>query len=657
MRILRTYTTRLWAGLCLALASLLAVLPVAAQKGAPRGEWHAYHGDLGATQYSDLDQITADNVSDLEVAWTWESPDNAVVDPEGDRRLAPGPYKTTPLAIGGRLFVDTPMGHVAAIDAKTGETLWVFDTKSREAGRPTNVGFNSRAVGYWTDGVEERLFEPTGDASLWAIDAKTGTPIESFGEGGRVDLVATLRREVDRRRYSTVSAPLVVGNVVIVGSSISDGPTHKEAPPGDVQAFDVRTGKLVWTFHNPPVAGESGYETWEDGSAEYTGNANIWTNLSADPELGLIYLPFGTPTNDWYGGHRKGDNLFAESIVCLKAATGELVWHHQLIHHGLWDYDIPAAPTLFDTVIDGKPVKGVAVVTKQAFTYVFDRVTGKPIWPIEERPVGSSDVPGEKASPTQPFPTKPPAFDYQGISDDVLIDFTPELKAEAKEILKKYRTGPIYTPPVLISDTVAGTIQLPGWGGGATWWGAAVDVDTGYLYIPSRTFPIVVGLVEPDAARSNFRYIRGRSAGYGRFGGPRGLPLTKPPYGRVTAIDLKTGEIAWQVPHGDGIRQQIIDMGIDDPGPVGGPASTGPLLTKTLLFIAQGSLTLRGGGGGAESSVLRAFDKKTGAVISEKTLEQAPAGTPMTYLADGKQFIVLAVGGRDKAGLVALSLP
>ena len=641
----------------LALCLCVVALPSTAQTGAAAGEWHSYHGDLGATQFSGLDQITAENVNDLQIVWTWESPDNAVVAGISDRRMMPGGFKSTPLAIGGRLYIDTPMGHVAAIDPKTGKTIWVFDTKSRAAGRPTNVGFNSRAVGYWTDGEQERIFEPTGDASLWAIDAKTGKAIESFGEGGRVDLVATLRREVNRRRYSTVSAPLVIGDVVIVGSSVSDGPTHKEAPPGDVQAFDVRTGELAWTFHNPPAPGEKGYDTWEDGAADYTGNANIWTNLSGDPELGLVYLPFGTPTNDWYGGHRRGDNLFAESIVCVQAETGELVWHYQLIHHGLWDYDIPAAPTLFDTVIDGKPVKGVAVTTKQAFTYVFDRVTGTPIWPIEERPVPESDEPGEAASPTQPFPTKPPAFDRQGLTDDDLIDFTPALKAEAKEILKDYRVGPIYTPPLVLGGALKGTVQMPGWGGGGTWWGAAFDIDTGLLYVPSRTMPITVALNPPDPARSNFRYVRGRPSGYARFSGPRGLPITKPPYGRITAIDLKTGELAWQIPHGEGIRQRLIDMGIPDPGPVGSPLSTGPLLTKTLLFIAQGSFNRGGSSAPPVDSALRAFDKKTGEKLFDKRMSMTPSGTPMTYMAGGKQYIVLAVGGRSDARLVALALP
>lgn len=291
----------------------------------PSTDWPTYHGDLGARQYVAFDQIDASNVARLEVAWTWESPDNALA--AEDRRKTPGPFKSTPLKIGDRLFVNTSLGQVAALDAITGEPIWSFDTKAYEAGRPTNLGFNSRGVAYWTDGKEERLFQPSNDSTLWAIDAKIGKPVPTFGDGGKVDLIATLRRETTRRSYTVMSAPLVVGDVVIVGSSIFDGPTRKEMPPGDVRAFDVRTGALAWTFHNPPAKGEKGYDTWEDGAADYTGNANVWTNMSADQELGLVYLPFGTPTNDWYGGHRKGDNLFAESIVCVRAATGEYVWH------------------------------------------------------------------------------------------------------------------------------------------------------------------------------------------------------------------------------------------------------------------------------------------------------------------------------------------
>ena len=632
----------------------LAVAPLLAQSGATSGSWPSYHGDLGATQYADLDQINASNFEQLEVAWRWDSPDNKIA--EEDRKYRSFGYKSTPLMVDGVLYVNTSLGFVVALEAATGEQLWSFDTKSREAGRPTNLGFNSRGVAYWSDGKQKRIFQASGDAHLWAIDATTGEPVGGFGDGGRVNLAATLRRDGNPRNITNMSPPLVVKDVVIVGSSIFDGPSRQRMPPGDVRAYDVNTGELRWTFHNPPEEGEFGVETWEDESWRYTGNANVWTIMSADPELGLVYLPFGTPTNDWYGGHRKGDNLFAESIVCVKAETGERVWHYQLVHHGLWDYDIPAAPTLFDTTIDGQAVKGVAVVTKQGFTYVFDRVTGEPVWPIEERPVPASDVPGEKAAPTQPFPTKPPPFEYQGMEEDVLIDFTPELKKEAMEFLKDYRTGPIYTPPVVATDELHGTVQLPGWGGGANWSGAALDPETAMLYIPSTTSPIVVALQKPDGARSDFDYIRGMGHGAGSLELPSGLPLTKPPYGRITAVDLKSGENAWMVPNGEGIRQKLIEAGVPDPGPVGSRSGTGPLLTKSLLMIAQGGRVSRISTSDT-SAVLRAHDKATGKVLGEVELPGFPSGTPMTYMQGGRQFIALAVSGADGQGLVALTVP
>ncbi|HUH08645.1 MAG TPA: PQQ-binding-like beta-propeller repeat protein, partial [Egibacteraceae bacterium] len=631
----------------LALAAALAL----AENGDT--DWTTYHGELGASQYVPFDQIDASNVAKLRVAWSWQSPDNALV--AADRRLMSGGFKSTPLEVGNRLFVNTSLGQVAAVDATTGKTLWVYDTKAYEAGRPTNLGFNSRGVAYWTDGEQERLFQPSNDSTLWAVDAKTGKPIESFGEGGKVDLIATLRRETSRRYYTIMSAPLVVGDVVIVGSSIFDGPTRQEMPPGDVRAFDVRTGELAWTFHNPPLKGEKGYDTWEDGAAEYTGNANVWTNMSADAELGLVYLPFGTPTNDWYGGHRKGNNLFAESIVCVEAATGEYVWHFQLVHHGLWDYDIPAAPTLFDATVDGRQRKGVAVITKQGFVYAFDRVTGEPLWPIEERPVPQSDVPGEQTSPTQPFPTKPPPFEPQGITDETIIDFTPELRAEAMEILKNFKVGPIFTPPVVVTDEVWGTVQFPGWAGGANWGGAGFDPETAMFYVPSFSNPTVVGLQKPDPARSNLDWIRGapRQEGLAEgqhnpvtgITGPQGLPITKPPYGRVTAYDLSAGEIVWQVPHGEGIRQKVVDLGIPDPGPVGSASFAGPLLTKTLLLLGQGAIASRVAGEAGAQAYLTAYDKATGEVVANVELPARPSGSPMSYMQGGKQYIVFTTGG------------
>jgi quinoprotein glucose dehydrogenase len=362
--------------------------------------------------------------------------------------------------------------------------------------------------------------------------------------------------------------------------------------------------------------------------------------MSADDELGIVYIPIGTPTNDWYGGLRKGDNLFAESLVAVRAETGELLWHFQMVHHGVWDYDLPAAPTLVDITVDGRPIKAVAAISKQGFTYVFDRITGEPVWPIEERAVPQSTVPGEVLSPTQPFPTKPAAFEPQGISDETLIDFSAELRREALQNIEKYDYGPLFTPPSL-----RGAIQFPGWGGGGEWHGAAFDPDTGLYYIPSASVPIVVQLRESPPERSDLDFVRG---GPRSVAGPQGLPLTKPPYGRITAINLNTGEHEWMVPHGEGMRQKIIDMGILDPGPVGSASRVGPLLTKTLLFMAQTD-------GGR--NLIRAYNKASGEIIHEEELPLPPQGTPMTYSVAGKQYISIAVGGGGDSRLVTLSLP
>jgi quinoprotein glucose dehydrogenase len=618
---------------------LATILTLAACTVSAHADWPTYGNDAGSTKYAPLAQINTKNVKDLVLAWEWASPDNALA--AKDRQLTPWGFKSTPIMIDGVLYVSTSLGHVAAIDAESGETIWTFDTKTYADGRPTNLGFNHRGVAYWADGDDARILMPTNNAYLWALDAKTGQPVESFGDSGRTDLTLGLGRAVDRKRYSVMSAPVIVKDVVVVGSSISDGPRSLEMPPGHVRGFDVKTGEQKWIFHTIPQGDEFGADTWQGDSWKYTGNANVWTGMSADLELGYVYLPTGTPTNDWYGGHRLGDNLFAESLICVDASTGERVWHFQMIHHGLWDYDLPAAPTLMDIVVDGKPVKAVAQASKQAFLYVFDRVTGEPVWPIEERPVPASNVPGEVAAPTQPFPTKPQAFDEQGLGDHNLIDFTPALNAEAKKIISEFDYGPIFTPP-----TLRGTINVPGWGGGANWFGAAFDPETQMLFIPSRTGPMVVALAEGNPDRSEFRYVRSRSAN--RLRGPSGLPITKPPYSRITAIDMSTGEHAWMVPHGEGIRQKIKDLGIPDPGPVGGGSTTGPVVTKELLFIAQND---------NGQNLLRAYEKATGNVIAEIELPLRPNGTPMTYMAGGKQYIALAVGQARDARLIALALP
>ena len=625
------------------LAPLVVCLGASVAGSAFSADWPSYGGDNGSQKYSTLDQVNASNVADLVTAWSWESPDNATVADniaQQNYRAVPAGFKATPIVIEGVMYVPSSFGRVVALDAASGEEKWVFDTEAWSSGRPANLGYNSRGVGYWSSEDKQRIFFATNDANLWSIDALTGLPDSSFGDGGKIDLSLGLGREIDKRQYGVVSPPLVTNDIVVVNSIINDGPTTKEMPPGNVRGFDPRTGDIVWMFETIPQAGAFGNETWENGSWEYTGNTNSWTIMSADDELGIVYLPIGTPTNDWYGGLRHGDNLFAESLVAVEAKTGKRLWHFQMVHHGVWDYDLPAAPTLVDLTVEGKKIKAVAQISKQGFTYVFDRVTGDPVWPIIETPVPQSNVPGEKLSLTQPIPTKPPAFELQGLSDDTLVNFTPELRREAEQLIEQFDSGPLFTPPSL-----RGTINIPGWGGGGWWTGAAFDPDSGLFYIPSATIPIVVQLQEADPEKSNLRFVRG---GAMNVGGPQGLPLTKPPYGRIVATNLNSGEQEWMIPHGEGIRQKIIDMGILDPGPVGGPSRTGPLLTKTLLFVAQ----VDNG-----RNLLRAFDKATGAVVHEIELPLPPQGSPMTYAVKGQQYLSIAIGGGPDSRLFTLSLP
>ena len=627
----------------LLLAPLVVCLGASVAGSAFSADWPSYGGDNGSQKYSTLDQVNASNVADLVTAWSWESPDNATVADniaQQNYRAVPAGFKATPIVIAGVMYVPSSFGRVVALDAASGEEKWVFDTEAWSSGRPANLGYNSRGVGYWSSEDKQRIFFATNDANLWSIDALTGLPDSSFGDGGKIDLSLGLGREIDKRQYGVVSPPLVTNDIVVVNSIINDGPTTKEMPPGNVRGFDPRTGDIVWMFETIPQAGAFGNETWENGSWVYTGNTNSWTIMSADDELGIVYLPIGTPTNDWYGGLRHGDNLFAESLVAVEAKTGKRLWHFQMVHHGVWDYDLPAAPTLVDLTVEGKKIKAVAQISKQGFTYVFDRVTGDPVWPIIETPVPQSNVPGEKLSLTQPIPTKPPAFELQGLSDDTLVNFTPELRREAEQLIEQFDSGPLFTPPSL-----RGTINIPGWGGGGWWTGAAFDPDSGLFFIPSATIPIVVQLQEADPEKSNLRFVRG---GAMNVGGPQGLPLTQPPYGRIVATNLNSGEQEWMIPHGEGIRQKIIDMGILDPGPVGGPSRTGPLLTKTLLFVAQ----VDNG-----RNLLRAFDKATGAVVHEIELPLPPQGSPMTYAVKGQQYLSIAIGGGPDSRLFTLSLP
>ena len=662
------------------------------------GEWRSYAGDIGGKKYSPLDQIDADNFADLELAWEWTSVDNFVSKtmPDGSEWWAPletivealveetpNLYRTghppnprgfqaTPLMVGDVLYFNTPLSQGVAVDATTGETLWVFNPKSYEEGTTTMTGtWRQRGVAYWTDGEDdERIFWGTGNGYLVCADAKTGRACADFGDGtGMVDaMVGVPRANRDERDYLNAmlygihSPPIVVRDKVIHGSHVADRRITKEAVPGWVRAWDVRTGEHAWDFHTVPNSSdEFGVDTWLNESWRYSGNANVWSMLAGDNELGHVYLPTGTATNDYHGSERLGDNLFAETLIAVDVETGDRVWHFQAVHHGLWDYDFPTHPNLVDITVDGREIKAITQVSKQGFVYTFDRETGDPIWPIEERPVPQeTNMPGEVPSPTQPFPTKPEPFDYQGVSIDDLIDFTPEIRAMAVEAVRPFRLGPLFTPPGRpIEGGTQGTLMRPYDAGAAGWAGAAVDPETGILYVPSRNVATVIGLYQPDPALgATVAYTHGapeaeRMAGAGRPGPlmPQGLPLFKPPYSRMTAIDMNTGEHLWMTPTGNGDRYRNHPLLRDlDLPPLGGDSgSNGPLLTKTLLIY---SLTAGGTSGGPR---MVAYDKATGAELASVDLPSGAIGTPMTYMVDGRQYIAMTMGGGPR--LVAFALP
>ncbi|HEU4618895.1 MAG TPA: PQQ-binding-like beta-propeller repeat protein [Gammaproteobacteria bacterium] len=606
-------------------------------------EWPVYGGNLAAQHYAPLDQIDASNVAKLQVVWSWYG---ANYGPRPETRS-----EATPLMIGGVLYTTAGVTrNVVAIDAATGETLWVWRPNEGERFEQAPRKSSGRGVAYWSDGRgDERVMTVTPGFQLVALDAQTGLPVRGFGEGGVVDLKQGLRGTGDMDIGSS-SPPLVVGDVVVVGPAhlVSARPKSKSHVKGDVRGFDARTGKLLWTFHTIPEKGEFGYDTWLAGSAEYTGNAGVWAPMAADPDLGLVYLPVEAPTGDMYAGSRPGNDLFGNSLVAVDAKTGERRWHQQLIHHDHWDWDNPTSPILLDVNVGGRPVKAVVQLTKQAFAYAFDRATGEPLWPMEERPVPASDVPGEWSSPTQPFPTRPPAYDRQGFGVDDLVDFTPEIRAAALESIKGLRMGPLYTPPSRNDDPdgTKGTLVLPSYGGGSNWEGGAVDPETGILYVGSTTNPVVEALERNPDASSEVQYLFAP----GQVPSPMGLPLVKPPYGRITAIDMNRGENVWMVPNGDtpkSIKENPALKGVEVP-PTGKPVRAELLVTKTLLFAGEGW-------GG--DPILRAYDKATGKVVAEIRLPGQAGSVPMTYMLDGRQYIVLSVGRPEPAELVALALP
>jgi len=680
-----------------------------AQTRPKSGEWTTYGGDLASTRYSPLDQINADNFNKLEVAWRFKTD-----------FLGPRPefnFEGTPLMADGVVYSTAGTRRaVVALDAATGELLWMHSENEAKRGESAPRQLSGRGLAYWTDGRSSRIVYVTPGYRMVALDAKTGVPVSGFGADGVVDLKLEDDQPIDpiTGEVGLHATPIIAKDVIVVGAAHLPGgsPKSKTHEKGFIRGYDARTGKRLWIFHTIPSPGEFGNDTWLRDSWAYTGNAGVWGQMTVDEELGMVYLPVELPTGDYYGGNRPGNGLFGESLVALDLKTGQRKWHYQLVHHGIWDMDIPCAPILADITVDGRRIKAIAQPTKQGWLYVFDRTNGKPVWPIEERPVAKGDVPGEWYSPTQPFVTKPPAYESQGVSTDDLIDFTPELKAEAEKIVAKYKIGPIFTPPTVSTwPGPLGTLVRPGSTGGANWPGGALDPETNVLYIFSKSQVTPLGLVQPDPGRSDFGYVSGTArdpnapaqtaggrggrgggrgatapaqaapalteagspvapaaggggggrGGGGGEGGPaltvQGLPLVKPPYGRITAIDLNKGTIAWQIAHGDtpdNIKNHPALKGVTIPR-TGRPGLIGVLVTKTLAIAGEGGFATTPNGRGA---MLRAYDKATGKDAGAIYMPAPQSGSPMTYMHNGKQYIVVAISGANYSGeLLAFRLP
>jgi quinoprotein glucose dehydrogenase len=678
---------------------VLAAVGLGGQTGTPPApvEWKTYGADLASTRYSPLDQINKDNFSKLQVAWRLKT------DPFGPRPDIL--YSATPLVVGNVLYTTAGTRRaVLALNAATGEILWTHSEDEGPRGQNAARGGAGRGVSYWSnaDGSDQRIIYVTPGYRMIALDAKTGIPIPTFGKDGVVDLKLENDQDLDlvTADLGLNATALVAGDVVLVGSAqrFSGSPRIMNNARGYVRGYDARSGKRLWIFHTVPHPGEYGFDTWEDKSALRNGNTGAWAQLSADLELGLVYVPVEMPTGDFYGGNRPGNTLFDESLVALDIKTGKRKWHYQVTHHGVWDYDLPCAPILFDMTMSGRRINALAQPTKQSVLFVLNRETGEPIWPIEERPVPQSSVPKERTSPTQPFPTRPLPFDRQGIGVDDLIDFTPALRAEALEVIKRFQIGPMYTPPVL-SDAGGplATLQVPSDHGGANWPGGALDPETNRLFIHSHTAVFAVGIVPADPSVSDMGYVSGiaranappavpagegadagdagRGGGRGRGaagtggggGGGRGramttvqgLPLIKPPYDRITAYDMNSGDLLWQKTHGataDEIRNHPALKGLDV-ARLGhyGRIFIGVLATKSLLIAGEGGVHTNEAG--QRVALLRAYDKATGADVGAVPMPEKQTGSPMTYMVNGRQFIVLAVSGANGAELVAYALP
>ena len=611
-------------------------------------EWHTYGGELASTRYSPLDTINGENFNQLEVAWEFDT-SNFGRGPEFN-------FQSTPLMVNRTIYTTAGSRRaVVALDAQTGEILWVsrLDEGDRASNAPRRL--SGRGLAWWGDGSDKgRIIYVTPGYQMIALDAASGERIENFGRDGIVDLKQEFDQDLDLTtgEVGLHAAPIVANGVIVIGSAFRAGrmPTSREKPKGHVRGYDALTGKRLWIFHTIPQADEYGNDTWLNNSWTYTGYGGVWAQMTIDEELNMVYLPTETATGDSYGGHRHGDNLFTNSVVALDLTTGERQWHFQTTHHDVWDWDIPAAPILLDLTIDGRNRAAIAQPVKQGFTFVFDRVTGEPLFDIEEVPVPASDVPGERLSATQPIPVKPPSFARQGLNDDELIDFTPELKTKAREILSAYRYGDIYAPPSLAEadDGTFGTLFMPSQTGGANWPGGAADPETGIMYIFSKSDVGRMSMSSrPERSDMNYINLQLRSA-------PRlsvdGLPLIKPPYGQIVALDLNEGEILWDAVHGetpDSIRTHPALAGIDIPR-TGQAGRVGLLVTKTLVIAGDGGGYTNADG--EQEALLRAYDKLTGEQLGSLAMPAQQTGSPMTYAIDGVQYLVVSISGGDIPG-------
>jgi len=663
----------------LAAISLVFVASLGAQSGPPKGgpydqpkggpyeleEWRTYGGDLGSARYRAFNQINKDNFNTLEVAWRLKT-DNLGPRPEFN-------FQSTPLMVGGWLYTTAGTRRaVVALDAATGEMKWIHSEEEGKRGESAPRQLSGRGLAYWSDGRSARIIYVTPGYRMVALDAKTGAVVTSFGKNGIVDLKVDDDQDMDlvTGDIGLHAAPVIAKDVIIIGAAHTEGsrPISRRNEKGYVRGFDVRTGKRLWIFHTIPEPGEFGSDTWEQDAESYTGNAGVWAQISVDEELNTVFLPVEMPTGDYYGGHRPGAGLFGESLVAVDLRTGKRKWHYQFIHHGIWDWDLPCAPIVADLTIDGRMRKIVAQPTKQGWLYVFDRVTGEPVWPIEERAVEQSNVPMEKSWPTQRFVSKPPAYERQGVAIDDLIDFTPELRAEAVKLVSRFKIGPIFTPPVVSTwPGPLATLMLPDATGGANWQGGSYDPETGVFYIFTNTSVVALGLV-PGSERpqkpSDMAYVRGQAVDPANPKAPavattvQGLPLIKPPYGRITAIDLHKGELLWQVAHGDtpdNVRNHPLLKGLNIPR-TGRAGRIGTLVTKSLVIAGEGGMvTLPDGRRGA---MLRAYDKKTGQDAGAVYMPAPQTGSPMTYMLNGRQYIVVAISNQNFPGeLIAFRLP